>query len=142
MMERYDGHMKEISIRHYNAEHENELFALIEREGEEWTEWQGENRAKYKIALAECIVYLVFEGKTLCGYVRARNDYGFGVYIMDLLVDKMHRGKEYGRMLMEKVCKDFTQDAVYVLGGTDVYPYYEKLGYEVEGKVYVVQSAK
>ena len=33
-------------IRRYTPEDESELFALIEREGEEWTYWQGENRAK------------------------------------------------------------------------------------------------
>ena len=138
--ERHGGLRNHVSIRQYKPEDENDLFALIEREGMEWTYWQGEYRTKYKDALAECTVYLVFEGETLCGYVRARNDYGFGVYVMDLLVDKNHRGKEYGRMLMKQVCENFPQDAVYVLG--DVYPYYEKLGYGVEGKVYIVQSGK
>jgi len=53
------------------------------------------------------------------------------------LVDKQYRGKEYGRLLMEQVCRDFPDDIVYVTG--DVYPYYEKLGYKVEGKIYTVK---
>lgn len=138
MNELTKGETKSLSIKPYTAKDENELFALIEREGKEWTYWQGENRVKYKKALAECTVYLAFEGETLCGYVRARNDFGFGVYIMNLLVDKAYRGCEYGRMLMERICKDFPSGAVYVLG--DVYPYYEKLGYKEEGKVYVVRA--
>ena len=113
---------------------------MIEREGEEWTYWQGENRIKYAKALENCIVHLVFEGDTLCGFVRSRDDDGFGIYVLDLLVDKRHRGKEYGRLLMERVCCDYPNDAVYVTG--DVYSYYEKLGHEIEGKLYrVVLSA-
>jgi len=125
-----------IEIRRYTPEDENQLFALIEREGDEWTYWQGENRAKYQKLLAECVNYLIFDSGTLCGYIRCRDDGGFGIYIFDLLVDKLYRGNEYGRLLMERVCEDFPNDTVYVLG--DVYPYYEGLGYKEEGKVYIV----
>jgi ribosomal protein S18 acetylase RimI-like enzyme len=122
--------MNEFSIRRYETADADRLFALIEREGREWTYWQGTNRAKYRKALEEGIVYLAFDGETLCGYVRCRDDYGFGVYVLDLLVDKAYRGKEYGRLLMEQVCRDFSSATIYVLG--DVYPYYEKLGYAEE----------
>jgi len=40
-----------------------------------------------------------------------------------LLVDKQYRGKEYGRLLMEQVCRDFPNEIVYVTCGTDVYAY-------------------
>ena len=127
-------------IRKFIPEDIDCLFALIEREGLEWTYWQGDNRAKYQKALANCITYLVFEDDTICGYARCRDDDGFGVYVFDLLVDKLYRGKEYGRLLMEQVCRDFPSEAVYVTGGTDVYSYYEdKLGYAEEGKVYTVK---
>ena len=127
-----------VLIKPYQPEDEETLFALIEREGEEWTYWQGENRQKYKQALEACKVYLILEGEELCGYLRARDDWGFGVYVMDLLVDKAQRGKELGRLLIEEVCKHFPKDIVYVLG--DVYPYYEdSLGYEIEGKVYIAK---
>ena len=124
-------------IRRYNLSDSVALFALIEREGEEWEYWQGDNIEKYQKALENSIVYLVFEGETLCGYARCRNDSGFGIYVLDLLVDKAYRGKEYGRLLMEQACLDNPNDAVYVTG--DVYPYYEKLGYEIEGKLYRVE---
>ena len=134
MMMGTDGNL---SIRIYTPADEAALFALIEREGDEWTYWQGESRCKYAAALDNCIVYLAFEGDTLCGYARCRDDDGFGIYVLDLLVDERYRGKEYGRLLMEQVCYDHPDDMVYVTG--DVYPYYEKLGYGVEGIIYVVK---
>jgi ribosomal protein S18 acetylase RimI-like enzyme len=134
--------MKKLTtIRKYTSEDIERLLTLIEREGEEWTYWQGDNRAKYQKALDNCVTYLVFEGETLCGYARCRGDDGFGVYVFDLLVDKQYRGKEYGRLLMEQVCRDFPNEVVYVMGGTDIYSYYgDKLGYKEEGKVYIVNA--
>lgn len=128
----------QVIIRTYEKKDECRLFALLEREGEEWScYWYGENREKYIKALESSISYLLFSENELCGYVRCRNDDGFGVYIYDLLVDKFHRGKEYGRRLMEQICKDFDGNEVYVLG--DNYPYYEKSGYAVEGTIYIVK---
>jgi ribosomal protein S18 acetylase RimI-like enzyme len=128
-----------LQIRKYTPADSDNLFALIEREGDEWTYWQGENKAKYQKALNNSIVYLVFESEALCGYLRCHDDYGFGVYVQDLLVDKAYRGKDYGRLLMERVCRDFPDDVVYVMGDVPVY-YEDKLGYEVEGKIYVVKK--
>ena len=126
-------------ICQYTATDADNLFELIKREGEEWKPyWDSATRPNYQKALDEGIVYLAFDGDTLCGYARCRDDYGFGIYVLDLLVDKSHRGKEYGRLLMEQACRDFPNDTVYVLG--DVYPYYEKLGYAEEGKVYIVKT--
>lgn len=127
----------EMDIRRYEPECADQLFALIEREGDEWKDyWYGEEKAKYKKALANSIVYLVFEGETLCGYARCRDDDGYGVYVYDLLVDQEHRGKEYGRLLMEQVCEDFPNDPVYAM--SDVDPYYEKLGYGRAGAIFIV----
>ena len=128
-----------IKIIEYTPKNEKQLFALIQREGDEWTYWQGNNWAKYQKALTTSVTYLIFVNDVLCGYVRCRDDSGFGVYVFDLLVDKNHRGNNYGRLLLEHLYLRFQNDPVYVLG--DVYPYYEdKLGYEIEGKVYVVKQ--
>lgn len=126
-------------IRRYTSDDENQLFALIEREGETWESyWGTKGKSKYQKAIASSFIYLLFEDEILCGYARCRDDDGFGVYIYDLLVDKEYRGKEYGRLLMERICHDFPDDIVYVMG--DVYPYYEdKLGYDIEGKIYIVK---
>ncbi len=126
------------AIRLYEAKDESALFSLIEREGAEWEDyWKGENRAKYRRALASSITYLLFEGEALCGFARCRDDDGYGVYVYDLLVDKNYRGNEYGRALMESVYHDFPDAPVYVM--SDVNQYYEKLGYEAEGTIFVVK---
>lgn len=130
---------KQVSIKRYHTEDEHRLFSLIEQEGAEWKDyWYASGREKYIKALNSSITYLLFEDETLCGYVRCRDDDGFGVYIYDLLVDKAFRGKEYGRMLMEQVCDDFPNDTIYVM--SDVNPYYEKLGYDVEGTIFIVKK--
>lgn len=128
-----------VLLRRYEPADEGSLFALLEREGDEWKDyWLGENRGKYIKALSGSITYLLFEEGDLCGYARCRDDDGYGIYVCDLLVDRGSRGKEYGRLLMEQACHEFPDSAVYVLG--DVYPYYEDaLGYDIEGKVYRVE---
>lgn len=99
---------KQITIRRWGAQDESQLFFLIQREGEAWKDyWHNAGREKYKKALNSSITYLLFEDKQLCGFIRCRDDDGYGVYVYDLLVDKAYRGKEYGRLLMEKVCGDF-----------------------------------
>lgn len=129
-----------ITIRRYEAQDENKLFSLIEHEGDEWQDyWKGENRTQYHKALSGSVVYLLFTGKKLCGFVRCRDDDGYGVYIYDLLVDQEHRGNEYGRLLMERVFCDFPDVAVYVM--SDVNPYYEKLGYEKVGSIFLVKPS-
>ncbi len=131
----------DIAVRRYDPKDENALFALLEREGDEWQDyWKGENRAKYHKALSGSIAYLLFAHEELCGYIRCRDDDGYGVYIYDLLVDKNHRGQEYGRMLLEQAYHDFPDAPVYVM--SDVNHYYEKLGYAVEGTIFIVQPRK
>jgi len=130
---------KKLVVRRYEPKDESVLFALIEREGNEWKDyWQGQGRIKYLKALANSITYILYESEELCGYARCRDDDGYGVYVYDLLVDKSYRGKEYGRLLMEQVCRDFPDDTVYVM--SDVDPYYTKLGYQKEGTIFIVKA--
>lgn len=128
---------RQVTIRSYTPADENRLFLMLQEEGEEWKDyWQGAGREKYKNALDECITYLLFAGTELCGYARCRDDAGYGVYIYDLLVARHHRGNQYGRQLMEQVCRDYPQSVVYVM--SDVDEYYQKLGYQREGSILVV----
>ena len=130
----------QVAIRRYGTEYESQLLALIEREGEEWKDyWLGTGREKYKKALSRSITCLIFEDTERCGYARCRDDDGFGIYVYDLLVNKNHRGKGYGRMLMDQACLEFPNDPVYVM--SDVNSYYEKLGCEVEGAIYIVKPS-
>lgn len=127
-----------VTIRRYKKEDEHHLFSLLEREGEEWKDyWYNSGREKYIRALSSSVTYLLFHDEELCGYARCRDDDGYGIYIYDLLVDRSYRGNEYGRLLMEQVYRDYPHDMVYVM--SDVNRYYEKLGYEIEGSIFVVK---
>ena len=126
-----------IQVRRYKTKDEGLLFTLLKREGHEWEDyWKNANKEKYKKALKNSVTYLLFKEDELCGYARCRHDDGYGLYIYDLLVDKKHRGNGYGRMLMEKAASDFPDEPTYVM--SDVDEYYEKLGYEKEGSIMIV----
>ena len=130
---------KEVNLKKYTQADEEKLFAFLQREGKEWQGyWGEESKEKYKKALANSFCYILYIGSELVGFVRFRDDDGFGVYIYDLLVDKDFRGHAYGRLLMERVRADFPSDIVYVMSDVDVY--YKKLGYEREGSIFIVKK--
>ena len=124
-------------IKRYTKNDEASLFELLKNAGEEWVGYYGEGQQdKYKTVLGSSITYVAYEADVLCGYCRCRNDDGYGIYVYDLLVDKKHRGKSYGRLLMERVSADFPEDAIYVM--SDVDKYYEKQGYQRIGSIFEV----
>lgn len=120
-----------MKIRQYSTADETLLFDLLIDEGDDWIDYHGPvGRSKYIKALKSSIAYIAYDEDFVCGYVRCREDDGFGVYIYDLLVRKIYRGKQIGKTLMEQVLKDFPNQPVYVM--SDVDQYYEKLGYRRE----------
>ncbi len=125
---------KKILIKEYQLQYEEELFTLLQNEGEEWSEYWKSKKPQYQKALQNSLAYLIFENNTLCGYLRLRDDDGFGIYIYDLLVDKNFRGNHYGKMLMDYVLEKFPNDEVYVM--SDVDEYYKRFDYEVEGTIF------
>jgi ribosomal protein S18 acetylase RimI-like enzyme len=130
-----------MEIRTYSEADEARLFEMIRDEGDEWESYYGEATIeKYKKALRNSLVYVAYEDGVLCGYVRCRDDDGFGVYVYDLLVKKARRGHSIGRKLMEKVCADYPETVVYVM--SDVDGYYEKQGYRREGSIFKVNALK
>lgn len=129
---------KHLLIRRYEAGDAAQLMAMITQEGEDWKEyWQGAGRNKYLTALSHSTAWLLFEEEALCGFVRCREDDGFGVYVYDLLVSQACRGREYGRLLLERVCRETPGETVYVMSDED--GYYEKLGYERIGSIFTVK---
>lgn len=129
-----------MEIKNYTEEDETMLFEVIRSEGKDWECYFGETAInKYKQALKNSIAYVACEGKVVCGYARCRNDDGFGIYVYDLLVQKEYRGHSVGRKLLERVCVDYPDTAVYVMSGVD--GYYEKLGYHREGSIFAVKSS-
>ena len=123
-----------MDIRLYSEADEDNLFAMIKAEGTDWEDYHGE---KYKKALANSVVFVAYDKDELCGFVRCKNDDGFGVYIYDLLVAPKRRGQSLGRALMEKVCTEFPGETVYVM--SDIDEYYSKLGYRRIGSIFEVR---
>ncbi len=64
------------------------------------------------------------------------NDYGFGLYVYDLLVHKNFRGKQYGKKLLTHLKAQFSVIPVYVL--SDVDEYYHKQDYQKIGSVFEI----
>jgi len=117
---------------------EGRLFQLICNQGEDWSDyWCESGWARYKNPLTQSVTYVAYAGDALCGYIRCRDDDGFGVYIYDLLVDKAHRGHKVGALLAEAVCKAYPGKPVYVMSDVDIY--YEKQGYEKIGSIFSIQ---
>ncbi|HHU18621.1 MAG TPA: GNAT family N-acetyltransferase [Clostridiales bacterium] len=128
-----------MEIRRYSKADETLLFDLLINEGDDWIDYHGPvGRIKYIKALESSITYIAYDENLVCGYVRCREDDGFGVYIYDLLVRKTHRGRRIGKTLLERVCEDFPNQPVYVM--SDVDPYYEKLGYRREGSIFKIKA--
>jgi len=129
-----------IQIKRYAKADEDALFDLIRSEGEEWGDYARDKNAveKFKAALNNSIVYAAYSGDTLCGFIRVKDDDGFGVIIYDLLVHKNFRGNSYGRELMRRVCSDFKDATVFVLSDED--GYYKKLGCKKVGTIFDVRE--
>lgn len=123
-------------ILQYNRERDyDKLRELIRSEGEEWKEYL---EPTYEFALDKSITYVAYDGAELCGYSRSIDDPGNFVWVIDLLVNKNHRGNEIGKSLMECVVGDYPDQDIYVM--SDVDAYYEKLGYQKEGSIYKVKK--
>jgi ribosomal protein S18 acetylase RimI-like enzyme len=128
-----------LKIRQYSKADETLLFDLLIDEGDEWSDYHGPiGRSKYIKALESSITYIAYDENIVCGFVRCREDDGFGVYIYDLLVRKSYRGRQIGKSLMERVFKDFPDQPIYVM--SDVDSYYEKLGYSREGSIFKIKA--
>ncbi|MDD2235141.1 MAG: GNAT family N-acetyltransferase [Desulfitobacteriaceae bacterium] len=128
-----------MEVRKYSNKDESLLFDLLIAEGADWSDYHGTaGRDQYIKALESSITYIAYEETLVCGYARCREDDGFGVYIYDLLVRKAHRGKQIGKILIDRVCQDFPNQPVYVM--SDVDPYYEKLGYRREGSIFLIKA--
>ena len=121
-----------IEIRKYNDQKDySDLIEIITAEGEEWKDYFN---PKYQISLEQSITYVAYVDDELCGYSRSINDFGFYVWVIDLLVDKKHRGNSIGKKLIECLRIDYPNQEIFVL--SDVDKYYEHLGLKKEGSIF------
>lgn len=124
-----------VLIQKFTKTYEERLFRLLDEVG--WEDYSSKNgRGNFQKVLETSITYLILEDDALCGYIRCRTDNGFGIYVYDLLVAPDFRGKEYGRLLLEKIRTDFPNEDVYVM--SDVDEYYTKLGYTKAGSIFEI----
>ncbi len=127
-----------MEIKVYSEADEMKLFDMMREEGPAWEPYFRKTAIqKYKKALEVSLTYVAYEDGVLCGYVRAKDDEGFGVYVYDLLVKKAFRGRSIGRKLMEEVCAHYPGITIYVLSEVD--EYYEKQGYTRIGSIFEVK---
>jgi len=132
---------KNITIKRYDEDRDAKcLFALMQAEND-WGDYLSEcGMKKYKAALNGSIVYVLYEGVTCCGFIRAKDDFGFWVNVYDLLVGKTYRGNDYGKMLIDEVCKNF-DTPVSVMSDAD--GYYKGQGFaKIIGSVIELQGKK
>lgn len=123
-----------MEIRRYTKAYESSVFDLLVDEGEDWGEYYGPGQTNYVKALESSITYIAWEQNIVCGFIRCREDDGFGVYVYDLLTRKICRGRGIGKRLMERVSQDFLDQPIYIM--SDVDPYYDKLGYRKVGSIF------
>ncbi|MBZ9571232.1 GNAT family N-acetyltransferase [Methanobrevibacter sp. TMH8] len=120
-------------LKKYERKDEESLISLLKKEG--WDCYTSTNTIeKYKKALLESITYVAYEENTLCGYSRSLDDYGFYIYICDLLVDRDYRNNKIGQKLMEQLCIDYPEHDIYVMSDED--KFYLKKGYIREGSIF------
>lgn len=129
-----------MEIRKYNESKDFEKMVLLFESEEDWNCYSGKDSiGRYKEALRKSISYVAYSDDKLAGYSRSIDDFGFYIYVCDLLVNKDFRGNSIGKQLMECLLKDFPNQEVYVMSDVDLY--YKKLGYEIEGSIFKVKSS-
>lgn len=126
-----------LKIRPYRKRHDQILIELIKKEGDEWKDYTDpDKRDLYILNCEKSITFLLFLDDELIGFVRALEDYGYQIYVCDLLVDQRHRGHGYGKLLMEHLKKKYPNLDIYVM--SDVDDYYQKQGYEKIGSIFKI----
>ena len=127
-----------MKIVQYNASLYDDFLNLVIPEGEDFKEYSTIKKDDYKKALDLSIVYLLYQDELCIGYIRAKEDETFGVYVYDLLLRKTCRGHHYGKMLLDYLSSLYPNQTIYVM--SDVDPYYESLGYQKIGSIFEVKK--
>lgn len=88
-----------------------------------------------KKSMKHSLCYGVFCGNNMIGFARVVTDYATSYYLCDVVIDKRHRGKGYGKMLVETVVNDTRlQSLLGMLTTRDAHGLYERYGFQYEGE--------
>ncbi len=123
-------------VRPYAADRDfPAILALLQSEGDEWSCYHDKrHRNAYKQSLEKSITFVAEDARAIVGFSRSIEDFGFYIYVCDLLVRRDYRGQNLGRRLMAPLIAKFSGYDVFVM--SDVDPYYVKLGYQREGSIF------
>lgn len=127
-----------MTIKRYHQNDYPVVHDLIISEGDDWIEYAQTKKSEYQQALHQSLTFIMMENDICIGYIRCRDDDGFGIYVYDLLVRQGYRGHHYGKLLIDHVKSLYPSDDFYVM--SDVDPYYIKQGYERIGSIFQVKS--
>lgn len=126
-----------MEIRLYDEKIDYTKILLLFKTEKDWICYTGKDVIeKYKESLKRSITYVAYSDNELIGYSRSIEDFGFYIYICDLLVHKEHRGNNLGQKLMDCIVQDYPNYEIFVM--SDVDEYYKKLGYKREGTLFQV----
>lgn len=129
-----------MNIRKYNESKDYNKIILLFKSEKDWSCYLGNNSdVKYKESLKKSITYVAYYNKEIIGYSRSIEDFGFYIYVCDLLVHRKFRGKYLGKKLMECLLDDYPDYEIFVM--SDVDQYYKKLGYDIEGSIFKVSGS-
>jgi ribosomal protein S18 acetylase RimI-like enzyme len=126
-----------MEIRKLTEQDQPLLLDLLKSAGSDWAVYyQPEFWPKYCQALTASLTYIVIENNNCIAYIRCRDDTGFGIYIYDLLVSPVARGRQLGKTLMSYIREQYPHSDIYVMSDVDVY--YTKMGYKKIGSIFQI----
>jgi ribosomal protein S18 acetylase RimI-like enzyme len=84
-----------------------------------------------KSALENSRCYCLIENDEMLGFARVITDFGVFAYLADVYIEKEHRGKGYGKMLMEEIINDPKLKLIsrWMLGTLDAHGLYQQYGF-------------
>jgi len=94
-----------------------------------WAQSRTEEQLKAAIENSRC--YCLLENDEMLGFARVITDFGVFAYLADVYIEKEHRGKGYGKMLMEAIINDPQLKLIsrWMLGTMDAHELYRKYGF-------------
>lgn len=123
-----------ILITPYSEEYETALFEVLTVD----PDWHSFDSAAYRSALLNSPAFIAMKENHCCGYIRAIDDHGLGLYISELYVIPPERNKKIGERLLYTMIGTFPRRDIYVLSDED--GYYLKKGFERAGSVFILRE--